>query len=134
MTTFPLAPLRPTFRAAAASFVPDLADAAPATWAAVEETIATALIARQPAEIRSLSLFVRLLDVLAFARHGRPLARLDPARRLRLLRRLERSSFPLLRRGIWGLRTVVFLGYYSDARTQLSLGYRADPRGWAARR
>jgi hypothetical protein len=35
---------------------------------------------------------------------------------------------------MWGLRTLFLLGYYSRPAAAREIGYRADPRGWDARR
>jgi len=59
---------------------------------------------------------------------------LDPARRARFLDSLQTSRLLLARRGIWGLRTLVLMGYYGRPRAAAAIGYRADPRGWEARR
>ncbi|HSP35980.1 MAG TPA: hypothetical protein VLU46_16840, partial [Thermoanaerobaculia bacterium] len=61
-------------------------------------------------------------------------ASLDAAKRTTFLEAVQDAPLLPLRRGFWGLRTLVFMGYYSrdDART--AIGYRADPRGWAVRR
>ena len=37
-----------------------------------------------------------------------------------------------IRCGFWGLRTLVFLGYYGRPSGVQATGYRADPRGWEA--
>ena len=37
-----------------------------------------------------------------------------------------------LRVGVWGLRTLVFVGYYTDPNVQTQLGYHPRPEGWAA--
>src|SRR5207244_1401337 len=58
----------------------------------------------------------------------------DPARRARFLDSLQTSRLLLARRGIWGLRTLVLMGYYGRPRAAAAIGYRADPRGWEARR
>jgi hypothetical protein len=47
---------------------------------------------------------------------------------------MQYSPIPLLRRGVWGLRTLVFLGYYTRPEVQMTLGYRASARGWVTRR
>jgi hypothetical protein len=47
---------------------------------------------------------------------------------------MQYSPIPLVRRGVWGLRTLVFLGYYARPEMQTTLGYRANARGWAVRR
>jgi hypothetical protein len=40
----------------------------------------------------------------------------------------------LLRRGIWGLRTLAFMAYYERPEAAAEIGYRATARGWEARR
>ena len=79
-------------------------------------------------------LLIRFLDLLPAPRHGRRLRSLDAARRLRLLESLERSPLLLLRRGVWGLRTLAFMGYYARPEAAAAIGYRAEARGWEARR
>ena len=51
-----------------------------------------------------------------------------------MLETLQDAPVLLLRRGIWGLRTLAFMGYYTRPDAQRAIGYRADPRGWEARR
>ena len=65
---------------------------------------------------------------------GRRFSALDVARRTRFLLALQNSPVLLLRRGIWGLRTLVFMGYYGRPEAAALIGYRADARGWEARR
>ncbi len=65
-------------------------------------------------------------------RHRRRFSNLDTARRAQILDRMQRSRTLLLRRGFWGLRTLVFLGYYGRPEIRRSIGYRAEPGGWAA--
>ena len=125
---------RPALRAAAAAFVPALAAGGDPAWTALETTIATALAARPPSVVRQLRAVLRLLDLVSLLRYGRTFARLDQGRRLTLLESLERSSLLLLRRGVWGLRTLVFMGHYTRPEVIADLGYRADPAGWSARR
>lgn len=124
----------PALRALAETFVPEIAAASPAQWAAVESTVAGALAARPPALQRQVSLFVRVLGVAARVRYGRSLPALDPAQRTRLLEGLARSPLLLLRRGVWGLRTLVMMGWYTQPGVMHSIGYRATAAGWAARR
>jgi len=134
MTAPVLAPVRPTFRAAAAAIVPEAARLTPGEWLEVE-AIVEDYLSRRPAAIRGqLRLFVRLLGLAAWARHGRSLAALDPERRTRLLAAVQDSPILLLRRGFWGLRTMVYLGYYSRPAAAPEIGYRANVRGWEARR
>ncbi|MFN0177807.1 MAG: hypothetical protein ACKVZ0_03340 [Gemmatimonadales bacterium] len=130
MTTRILAPIGPSFRAIAATVVPELATASPEVWTGVEEIVETALAGRPAPIARQLVVFIRLIGVASRVRFGRSLPGLDATRRLRLLRGFERSPLVLFRRGIWGLRTLVFMGYYTQPAVIASLGYRATPAGW----
>ena len=125
---------RPRFRALAATFVPETASAGPAEWAALEATVERALADRPAALRRRLRLFVRLLDLGARLRLGRGLAALDSARRSAFLERAARSSLLPVRQGVWGVRTLVMLGWYTQPAVIAALGYRASPAGWDARR
>src|SRR6266487_266086 len=89
----------------------------------------------RPASLRrGLKLFLRLIDWIAVARYARRFSALDAARRTRLLASMERAPLLLVRRGLWGLRTLAFMGYYGRPAAAREIGYRADPRGWDVRR
>lgn len=68
---------------------------------------------------------------LAYVEHIAPIAlglgsrftRLAPAEQDRVLASLEASPSDLLRAGFDGVRSLVFMGYYRDARTWAILGY-----------
>ena len=47
---------------------------------------------------------------------------------------MQDAPLLLLRRGFWGLRTLIFMGYYGRDAARDAIGYRADPRGWEIRR
>jgi len=128
------APVRAPFRVLAEVFIPETATADPVAWSRLEAIVAGALGARPPALRRQVLLFVKLLDLFALIRHGRRLTALDPATRTRLVERVAVSPLLLLRRGVWGLRTLVQMGWYAQPDVQRSLGYRASAAGWAARR
>ncbi len=126
--------LAPAFRALAAAFVPETAQATDAQWAVLEQTVGRALAARPPALQKQIGLFLRVLDIAARVRFGRGLAALGIARCTALLEWFARSPILLFRRGVWGLRTLVMLGWYTQPGVVAALGYRADPSGWAVRR
>ena len=126
--------LQAPFRAIAVTMVPDAAALDETGWRAMDASIAEALAKRPPAMRRQLALFIRILDTLPLFRWGRRFHALGAARRARFLDALQYSPIPLLRRGVWGVRTLVFLGYYARADVQATLGYRATARGWRARR
>ncbi|MFO7587018.1 MAG: hypothetical protein R6X22_03005 [Gemmatimonadota bacterium] len=129
-----LAPVRAPFRALCVAFVPDAAGLDEDGWSEVEAAVERALADRPATVGRQVALLVRVVDLFARLRHGRSLSRLPLGRRVALLTGLQDAVWPLLRRGIWGLRTLAFLGYYTRPAAAASIGYRADPGGWEARR
>jgi hypothetical protein len=113
--------------------VPSSAGFDEARWTRVESIIVGALNER-PASVRGqVGLFLRALDIFSRVRHLRGLARLRAPQALRLMQALERSRVPLLRRGVWGVRTLAFMGCYADERARDEIGYVALPLGWEAR-
>lgn len=129
-----LAPVRAVFRAVATTVVPEAAALDEAGWRELEAIVEWQLGERPPAMRRQIVAFLRALNLLPLARYGRTLASLGAGRRTAVLRALQDAPVPLLRRGVWGVRTLVFMGYYGRAAAAAEIGYRADPRGWAARR
>jgi hypothetical protein len=122
------------FRALAVTIVPEAAGLDEPGWRAVEAVVDEALASRPEPLRRQLILFVRLLGWISVARFGKSLAALDRARRDRFLSSFERSPLLLLRRGFWGLRALVFLGYWTRPEAAVAIGYRARSEGWDARR
>lgn len=112
--------------------MPESADLDPAGWRELEALVAAALQERPARLRRRLFLFMRIVQWLPLLRYGRPFTRLDPARRARLLERLQESRLSLLRLGLWGVRTLALLGYYGRPAAARAIGYAADPRGWEA--
>ncbi|HYL21518.1 MAG TPA: hypothetical protein VEU74_07140 [Gemmatimonadales bacterium] len=125
---------RDTFRAVAMSVVPEAAELDAADWEEAERIVARAIAARPARVQRQLALLLRCLEWIPLLRYGHRLSRLDPARRARFLDSLQTSRLLLVRRGVWGLRTLVLKGYYGRPAAVAAIGYRADPRGWEARR
>lgn len=124
----------PVLHAAAAAIVPayDRLDAMQrAEFASI---IDRALGERPEAVQRQFRLFLRVLDLAPLLRFGRRFRSLDVSRRARVLEGLQDSPLLLLRRGVWGVRTMALMGFYGRADAAAEVGYRADPRGWQARR
>ncbi len=133
MTPSLLAPVRGPFRALAASIVLEADALDEAGWLRAEDIVCEALATKPASMVRQLLLFIRLANWLALVPYGRPFTRLGPASRRAHLTRLENAPVLLIRRGFWGLRTLVFMGYYGQARVREELGYRASAGGWSAR-
>lgn len=125
--------VRDPFRALVVGFVPEAAAFSAEAWDE-GEALAEGMLAGRPAAIqRQVRLLIRAIDILSFLRRGRCLARLDPEARTRLLASLQDSRLLLLRRGVWGLRTLAFLIYYGRDEGRAAVGYRGSPGGWIAR-
>lgn len=129
-----LAPVRPVFRAAAEALLPAAAQLDDAGWQRMERIVEDALAQRPARMQRQFQLFLRILDVSTLARHRRRFRALSHDAREAALHRMERGRRLLLRRGVWGLRTLVFMGYYTQPVHAAGIGYRASARGWKARR
>jgi hypothetical protein len=129
-----MASVREILRAVGTAVVPEATQLDDAGWAAVEDTVAAALGSRPAALQRQFLLFLRIVEWLPALRYGRRFTRLDPPRRTQFLAGLQDAPLLLIRRGMWGLRTLLLMGYYGRAEAGREIGYRGDPRGWDARR
>jgi hypothetical protein len=129
-----LSRVRDTFRAIAVTVVPEASALDEAGWNALEALVEKTLAPRPASIKRQLLLFVRAIEHLPRLRWGRGFSALGPEERTRFLSAFEHAPVLLLRRGFWGLRTLVFLGYYARPEAAAEIGYRADARGWATRR
>lgn len=128
------APVRETFRALANSIVPEAVRLDEKSWREVESIIDEGLASRPESIRRQLRIFVRVLNALPLFRYGRTFRSLASDRRTAFLRSIENAPLLLVRRGFWGIRTLVFMGYYGRDAARDEVGYRATVRGWGARR
>ena len=94
--------------------------------------IEAALRGRPPRLRRGLRLLILALEWSPVIRHRRRFSSLDADLRAEVLDQVQRSPKLLLRRGFWGLRTLVLLGYYGRPAVRRTIGYRADADGWVA--
>jgi len=128
-----LAPVRSILQAIAATVVPETSSQDERAWLDLEAVIARAVSTRSPRIQQQIVTFLRLVQALPVARYGRRFTSLDPRQRAAFLGSLERSRLLLLRRGFWGVRSLIFMGYYTRDDVAASIGYRAVPEGWARR-
>jgi hypothetical protein len=127
------APVRAIFRAVAETIVPEATALDERGWMELESIVQSALERREPRLRRQLVLFVRVIGILSLIRHRRSFTRLDEGRRIALLISLQDARSALIRRGFWGLRTLVLMGYYARPAAATEIGYRARAEGWEAR-
>jgi hypothetical protein len=126
--------VRAPFRALARTVVPEAEALDGPAWDELERIVEEGLASRPASIRRQLRLLVRALELLPLLRYGRRFSALDLARRTAFLSAVQDAPLLLVRRGFWGLRTLVFMGYYGREAAREAIGYRADPRGWEARR
>jgi len=122
------------FRAIATAVVPEAAKLTEDEWGAAAAIIARAVASRPRAMRRQLGVFIRALDLLSLVRRGRSFSSLRQSERSELLEWLGASPLLALRRGVWGVRTLAFMGYYARAEAAKAIGYQASADGWTARR
>jgi len=125
-----LAPVRRPFRALAETILPRCRDLSEEGWSDVEAIVGRALLDRPPGMRRQLRLLVRALWWLPLLRWGRTFGGLGRERRGRFLSGVERSRVLLLRRGFWGLRTLVLMGWYGRPEGGAATGWDARLGGW----
>ncbi len=128
-----LIPVRPIFRAVAATVVPEAAALDDAAWLDLEAAVEHALRQRPPQMRRQLRIFLRAVQWWPLLRHGKRFTALTPATRTRFLSHLQEHRIEAIRVGFWGLRTLALLGYYGRSQARDAIGYRPDRRGWEAR-
>jgi hypothetical protein len=129
-----LPPVQRPFRAIAVTVVPEAERLSDGGWQELERLVERRLTTQPARTRRQIRLFIRVLQWLPLLRFGRTFTGLDAGRRLRVLEAVGAAPVLLLRRGVWGLRVLVQLGYYTQPAVGAEIGYRADPRGWEARR
>ena len=99
----------------------------------LERLVEKTLESRDEAVKRQLVTFLfRAIEHLPLLRWGRRFTQLPLAERTRFLSALENAPLLLLRRGFWGVRTLVFLGYY--ARPEAAARSATGPTRAAGRR
>jgi gluconate 2-dehydrogenase subunit 3-like protein len=126
-------PVRSILRAIATTIVPETSSLDERAWLEVEAVIARAVSSRSPRLARQIVKFLSLIQALPVIRYGRRFTSLNPRQRASFLASLERSRLLVLRRGFWGIRSLIFMGYYTREDVAESIGYRAVAGGWAAR-
>ena len=112
-----------------ARIVPALGDLDDVGRRAVEGIVTKAIAARPPALRRQLTLFLNLVQWAPLARYGRPFDRLSAAQQDGVLRWFQDAPIAALRSGFWGVKTLVFMGYYGRPEVGDSIGYRPSRHG-----
>jgi len=122
---------REIFRAVAEAALPATREYTADEWAAAEQVIEGALADRPASVGRQIGLFLSILDLLPFLTRARSFRALPAQGRLEVLESLQEHRLLLFRRGVWGVRTLVYMGHYTRTEVHRSMGYGAHPRGRA---
>ena len=111
--------------------VPAFAELSETDRAEFRAIIEKALAERPPAVVKQLSLFLKVVNLAPIFRWGRPLSKLPDDAAHRALLWFQESPIGRLRQGFWGLRTIVFMGFYGRVASWADIGYgpELDGRG-----
>ncbi|MBI5367623.1 MAG: hypothetical protein HZA54_11340 [Planctomycetes bacterium] len=120
---------RAFLRALAARIVPPARSLSPAEegrfFALIEE-----FLAGRPAVVRrQIGLFLAVLRWLPALRYFRPLDALPPERQDAVLRAFQQGPIGIFRKGFWGVKTLLYLGYYGRTEVYDQVNYRPTTAG-----
>ena len=90
-----------------------------------------ALQDRRASVRRQFGIFLGVLRWVPLARYGRPLDKLQAERQDAVLRWFEDCPVSILRKGFWGLKAMIFMGYYGQPETNEIVGYAPELDGRA---
>jgi hypothetical protein len=115
----------------AARIVPEIAELDSAGLGRFFGIIDQALSARPASVRRQFAVFLGLLRWAPIVRYGAPLEKLRNDRQDATLRWFEDCPVSVVRAGFWGLKAMVFMGYYGQPETNQLVGYTPDFNGGA---
>jgi len=88
-----------------------------------------ALMDRDPKTRQQIGSFLKLIRLAPVLRYGRTFDRLDTERRIAVLRWFQDGPVGLFRQGFWGLKAMVFMGYYGRPEARGEIGYAPEVDG-----
>ncbi len=88
-----------------------------------------ALMERPPGMRRQLLLFLVIIRWLPVLRWGTTFERLDGTRQDAMLRFFQDGPVDAFRKGFWGLKALIFMGYYGREAAWAEVGYEPDLEG-----
>ena len=93
------------------------------------QIIDDALALREPVVRFQFKLFLTMIRWSSMLRHGRTLDRLSPDLQDRMLTEFQESPVPRLGAGMWGLKTLIFMGYYGNPQRWEQIHYTPAMNG-----
>ena len=118
-------------RVLAARIVPETTELDSAGMGRFFGLIDEALLERPAAVRRQFGIYLGLLRWAPLVRFGGPFENLRADRQDAVLRRFESCPVGLLRAGFWGLKVLIFMGYYGQPETNAVVGYAPERDGRA---
>ena len=109
--------------------VPETAGLDAAAEAEFQAVIANALAARPASVRRQVRVLLKILRWAPVLRYGRPLDSLAPAAQIAVLSWFQDGPLTLLRKGMWALKTMVFMGYYGRPTGARAVGWEPSHEG-----
>lgn len=91
--------------------------------------IDTMLATRPKGTVRLLKIFLVVLRWFPLLRFGGRLDRLEGERQKEALCWFEASPWATVRTGFWGVKTLVFMGYYAQPDVAAGIGYTPSRAG-----
>ncbi len=116
----------------AARIVPETTELDDAGWRRFFDIVDGALLDRAEKVRRQFATFLGLIRSAPLIRYGESFEKLTSDRQDAVLRWFEDCPVGLLRKGFWGLKTMVFMGYYGQPETNELVGYTPDFDGRAS--
>jgi len=118
-------------RVLAARIVPETTELDSAGMGRFFGLIDEALLERPAAVRRQFGIYLGLLRWAPLVRFGGPFENLRADRQDAVLRWFESCPVGLLRAGFWGLKVLIFMGYYGQPETNAVVGYAPERDGRA---
>lgn len=115
----------------AESITPEIVSLDSGGRARMAAIIDTALMDRDATTRTQFGTFLTVIRLAPVLRFGRAFDRLDADRRNAVLRWFQDCPVSLLRKGFWGLKVLVFMGYYGQEENWNQIGYAPDFDGRA---
>ena len=116
-------------RVLAARIVPETTELDSAGMGRMIGLIDEALLERPPSVRRQFGTYLGLLRWSPLARFGGSFENLSTDRQDAVLRWFESCPVGLLRAGFWGLKVLIFMGYYGQPETNAVVGYAPQRDG-----
>ena len=95
----------------------------------VAEVIQHGIQSRRPSLRRQLTLFLAILRWGPVLRYGRRFDRLSPSKQDAVLHWFHDAPLTPLRQGFWGVKTLIYMGYYGRPEIAEAIGYRPSRAG-----